>query len=173
MKQFLFLTILCLAACKEISFQQPQPNGKRQLSKIPSRLQGNYLLSDPDSPAKDTLFVAFDGYRVGHNKKEKSILGDSIILKYYKGYYFLNINSNPEWLLRVIKQERNGDLIYMDLEEEDNDFPKLIKKISAEIKLDSLEVHNEKLYQINPTPQELVSLINKGYFKKMTLKKIR
>src|SRR3982751_1576207 len=101
MVKYIPLIFFCLLACNEISFQQPQPKGKKTLSKIPSGLTGQYLLSDPDSPATDTLFVTSDGYRVGHNPKEKKTLGDSIILKCYKGYYFLNINTNPEWILRV------------------------------------------------------------------------
>lgn len=174
MKQFICLILLCLFACKEISFQQPQPKGKKTLYKIPAKLRGEYLLSDPGSPAKDTLFVAFDGYCIGHDPKEKRILSDSLVLKYYRGYYFLNINTNtnPEWLLRVIKRERNGDLVYMNLEEENNDFSAFIKKLSSEVRVDSVEMRDGKLYQIDPTPQRLISLIDKGYFKKITLKKI-
>lgn len=171
-KLLILLTFLSLIACKEISFQQPQPKGKKALSKIPGALRGKYLLSDPDSPAKDTLFVTFDGYRVGHLEK-KSVLGDSLVLKYYKGYYFLNINNKPEWLLRIIRQEKNGDLVYMNMEQEKNDFAGFLKRISYEIRVDSLDVNDEKLYQIDPTPKQLISFIDKGYFKKMTLKKIK
>ena len=131
-------------------------------------------MSDPGSPAKDTLFVAFNGYSIGHDPKEKRILSDSLVLKYYRGYYFLNINTNtnPEWLLRVIKRERNGDLVYMNLEGENSDFSVFIKKLSSEVKVDSVEIRDGKLYRIDPTPQQLISLIDKGYFKKITLKKI-
>src|SRR4051812_17577410 len=90
-KHFVILFLLALIGCKEISFQQPQPKGKKALNKIPGTLHGRYLLSDPDSPSKDTLFVTADNYRVGHNPNEKSTLSDSVVLKYYKGYYFLNI----------------------------------------------------------------------------------
>ena len=105
--------------------------------------------------------------------KEKNFLGDSLVLKHYKGYYFLSINNNPEWLLRVIQQEKNGDLVYMDMSEENNDFSRLVKKVSSEIRVDSIELKDEKLYQIDPTPQQLISLINKGYFKRTLLKKIK
>jgi len=172
MKRLIPFILLCLVACKEISFKQAQPKGIRALTVIPGDLRGKYLLVDPNSPMPDTLFVETEGYRVGHNPKEKNVLGDSIVLKSYKGYYFLNINGNPEWFLRVIKQENNGDLQYMSLEQEQNDFGGFIKKLSAVINIDSVQLKDEKLYQIDPTPKELVALIDKGYFKKITLKKI-
>lgn len=172
MKQFIPVILLCLIACKEISFQQAQPTGIRALTNIPGKLRGKYLLVDPNSPATDTLFVESVGYRVGHNPKEKNILGDSIVLKSYKGYYFLSINGNPEWFLRVIKREHNGDLLLMSLEQEQNDFGMLVKKLSGTIRVDSVQLKNEKLYQINPTPKQLVRLIDKGFFTKRILKKI-
>jgi len=173
MKLIAPVILLCLVACKEISFKQPQPKGIRALATIPGELRGRYLLVDPNSPTPDTLFVEMEGYRVGHNPKEKNILGDSIVLKSYKGYYFLNINGNPEWFLRVVKRESNGDLLYMSLEQEQNDFGSFVKKLSTVINVDSVQLKDEKLYQINPTPKELVTLIDNGYFKKIILKKIR
>ena len=50
----------------------------------------------------------------------KEELGDSLVLKKYKGYYFFNDNENPEWLLRVVKREPNGDLSYMLLDQQTN-----------------------------------------------------
>lgn len=84
----------------------------------------------------------------------------------------MNINGNPEWFLRVIKRESNGDLVYMSLEQEQNDFGSFVKKLSTVINIDSVQLKDEKLYQIDPTPKELVTLIDRGYFKKITLKKI-
>lgn len=172
-RTFVVFIIMALVGCKEISFQQPQPKGKKTLSRIPDGLHGKYLLSDPDSPAKDTLFVTADGYRIGHNPNEKSTLSDSVVLKHYKGYYFLNINNHPEWLLRVIRPEKNGDLMYLALEQENHDFLALLRRISSDIKIDSVESKGEMLYQIDPTPKQLIMFIDKGYFKKTLLKKMQ
>jgi hypothetical protein len=43
--------------------------------------------------------------------------------------------------------------------------------MSKEVPLDSSEVNGEKLYQIDPTPKQLIRLIKKGYFKKTILMK--
>lgn len=167
----LFILVVC-CCCKEISFKEPQPKGKKSLAKIPIKLQGVYLLED-ERDSKDTLVVSGDGYLIMSDKK-KTFLGDSLVLKQYKGYYFVNINENPEWLLRVIQRESNGDLTYLAMEAEEDGFQALLDDLAKKVGVDSLEINDEKLYQIDPTPKELISLIKGGYFKKkFVMKKIQ
>ena len=174
MKKPLFILILlAFAACTEISFQEPQPKDKKSLTTVPPSLRGSYLLKDENGSVKDTLTVTARGYVVGHNRTEEASLSDSLILKYYKGYYFLNMNEKPEWFLRVLKQEKNGDLIYMDMDHDSQNFNPFIARLSKEIRVDSLEVKGEKLYQIDPSPKQLISLIKKGFFKKTVLQKMK
>jgi hypothetical protein len=165
--------LLIFFSCKEISFKEPQPRGKKSLQQVPAKLYGVYLLSDENETSKDTLVVSAKGYLIVSDQKQ-NFLGDSLVLKYHKGYYFLNINENPEWLLRVIKQEENGDLTYMSMDVEEASFNALVKKLSHDVKVDSLEVGGEKLYQIDPSPKQLMKLIRNGYFKKtIRMKKIK
>ena len=168
------ILILSLVACKEISFKEPQPKGKKGLSKIPRELVGRYLVvEEKAAESKDTLVVTTTGYYIPSDSS-KGELGDSLVLKKYNGYYFFNDNENPEWLLRVLKREPNGDLSYMLLEPKDQSFTEFLLALNKEIKIDSIEVTSGKLYQIDPTPKKLVSLIEQGYFKKtITLKKIK
>ena len=117
LKTIAFLSFLIIhIGCKEISFQEPQPKGRKSLAEIPKKLQGTYLLTAVGDDSQDTLFVRKNGYLIASDKKE-SLLGDSLVLKQYKGYYFININENPEWLMRVIRQDENGDLTYMSMDE--------------------------------------------------------
>jgi hypothetical protein len=155
---------MLLLGCKEISFREPQPKGKRALPEIPKKLHGIYLLKATGDDAQDTLRISAKGYYIASDKKE-SLLGDSLVLKKYKGYYFVNINENPEWLMRVIRQEDNGDLTYMSMDTEETKFKTLLKELSQEVRVDSLVVNGEKLYQIDPTPKQLIQLIQKGYFR--------
>jgi len=173
-KLFPAILILSLIACKEISFKEPQPKGKKSLSKIPRELLGSYLVvEEKGTDSKDTLVVTTKGYYVPSDSSKEE-LGDSLVLKKYKGYYFFNDNENPEWLLRVVKREPNGDLSYMLLEPTDKSFNEFLLALNKEIEIDSVEVNNQKLYQIDPSPKKLVSLIEKGYFKKtITLKKVK
>jgi hypothetical protein len=165
-KPAIVLIFILLFSCKEITFKEPQPRGKKALKEIPKNLVGSYLLKDDKNGSNetDTLIVNAKGYFVVSDKKG-SQLGDSLVMKKYKGYYFINTNDNPEWLLRVIQQEKNGDLVYMELEEDGKSFKDFLTKVSKEVKIDSVEINGEKLYQIDPSPKQLVKLIEKGYFR--------
>lgn len=175
-----FLLLLGFVSCKEISFEQPQPKGKKALIEVPKKLHGKYLTEDARTESvPDTLVIFSKGYRVSGLPKENSsepeqeFLGDSLVLKYFKGYYFVNVNDNPEWLLRVLKVEKNGDITCMALDQEGKKFNEFLQSLAQEIKVDSFEVNGDMLYQIDPKPKELVRLIEKGFFKKATWKKIR
>ena len=182
MKWIATLLILTLVSCKEISFKEPQPKGKKALKEVPAKIRGKYLISDDEgNPSKDTLIITKDGYRFGYYdpeqrmkepKGDEALLSDSLVLKQYRGYYFVNLAEDPEWLLRVIKREENGDISLLSMEPKDESFNAYLRKLATEIKIDSTEVNNEKLYQIDPTPKQLVDLVKKGYFSKSLMKKI-
>lgn len=140
---------------------------------MPKNLRGKYLIAEENGTNKDTLVITRLGYYI-RNDSTKGSLGDSLVLKKYKGYYFFNDNENPEWLLRVVKQEANGDLSYMYMDSEEKSFNDFVYSLNKEIQIDSFEVKGKKLYQIDPTPKQLLELIKKGYFKKtIHLKKLQ
>jgi hypothetical protein len=172
-KLFAVIFILSFTACKEISYKEPQPKGKRALSEIPRELRGSYLLVEENGNNQDTLIVTKNGYYFT-NDSTKGELSDSLVLKKYQGYYFFNDNENPEWLLRVVKKESNGDLSYMYMDPGEKSFHEFLYSLNKEIKIDSFEVDNDMLYQIDPNPKQLIGLIKKGYFKKsIILKKVK
>lgn len=140
---------------------------------MPKNLRGKYLLVEENGTNKDTLIITKFGYQMTGDST-KGVLGDSLILKKYRGYYFFNDNENPEWLLRVVKQFDNGDLSYMFMDNGEKSFNDFVYELNKEIRIDSFQVNNEMLYQIDPTPQQLVDLIDKGYFRKtVQLKRIK
>jgi hypothetical protein len=172
-KIFFVLIVIVTVSCKEISFKEAQPKGKRALTEMPQSLRGKYLLIEESGNNKDTLVITRKGYHVTGDST-KGELGDSLILKKYKGYYFFNDNENPEWLLRVVKREANGDLLYLFMDAGEKPFNQYVHELNKEIQIDSFEVKGKTLYQIDPTPRQLVNLIKKGYFKKtMRLTKVR
>jgi hypothetical protein len=171
-KLIILLILLTLASCKEISFREPQPKGKRALKEIPRDLRGEYLLVDEDDN-RDTVIVTATGYLI-RSDSTQGILGDSLVLKKFKGYYFFNDNEDPEWLLRVVKVEKNGDLSYLFMDPGEKTFDQYLLELNEEIKIDSSELNGEKLYQIDPTPRQLYSLMRKGFFRKsLTMKKLK
>lgn len=176
MRALILLLVLFTAfACKEISYREPQPKGTKSLSKIPSSLRGKYVLpAENDTTSPDTIIIHETGYTVSGNPPDKAVLSDSLVLKHYKGYYFMNVHEKPAWLLRVLKPERNGDLACLSMEAEDKNFKTLIASLSKVITIDSSEVNGKKLYQIDPTPKQLIRLLKDGHFKnKVVLKRVR
>jgi hypothetical protein len=173
MKRIAIITIIALiaASCKEVSFREPQPKGIKAINQVPARLQGSYAIKDDKGAVADTLVVTRKGFYARSQPKDFRTLGDSLVMKSYHGYYFVNKDEHPEWVLRVVRQESNGDLAYMSMEYGD-DFHGFLRRLSQEIPIDSTIHDAEKRYQIDPSPKKLVELIDKGYFTKVVLKKI-
>lgn len=182
-KVFLLLAVVLLISCKEVSFREPQPRGRRSLSAVPSKLQGRYLpYQDTGELSKDTIIITAQGYRFAYyddvppeNHRahyEEGVLSDSLVLKSYRGYYFLNLFQKPHWSLRIIRQERNGDLTYLTPEQDGVDFNDYIANLASEIPIDSIKGKNEMIYYVDPSPSKLLDLVDKGFFTKTPLKKI-
>jgi signal peptidase I len=172
MKNYMFFIFLFLFSCTEITYKEPQPKGKKSLTEMPTSFRGRYLIEEEGGNHNDTLLIGKSGYRTMGGAIDEGTLGDSIVLKNYKGYHFLSVNQKPEWALRVIKQEKNGDLLFMSME--DVEFKSFLIKLGKDIKIDSSQSAGEKLYQIDPTPKQLVGLIEKKYFGQVTrIKKIK
>jgi hypothetical protein len=163
-----FLCIgLFLASCSEISYKEPQPRGIKALSQIPPKLQGNYLVTDGEET--DTLRVVQQGYTIGNDDEAR--LSDSLVLKYYKGYYFLSSRDDFAWYLRVTRRQKNGDLLYLELEripENEEERKNFITKISAVIPVVETKIDDKTYFVIDPSPKQLIELIKKGYFKEQT-----
>jgi hypothetical protein len=160
-----FVTILAaiaVVACKEVSFRDPQPKGFRSLQQVPAKMQGNYLFKDKDGQVDTIVITANSFYAKSEPNKDRYILSDTLIMKTYKGYYFFSKRSGTVWYLRVVKQQKNGDLAYLAMNDEHfNDF---LVRLSREIKIDSADFGDGMVYQIDPTPKQLIDLIEKGYF---------
>lgn len=170
--------LLCLAGmligCKEITYREPQPKGVETLHSIPKALHGKYLLPEDSRIARDTLVIESTSYYAASERHEQRILSDSLIFKYYKGFYFVNIQDHPEWLLRVFQQEKNGDIACYMLQAEDSVFNSFIQKLSRQTAVDSTKLPTETLYQIDPSPKKLLTLIKEGYFQKTAvLRKVK
>jgi hypothetical protein len=156
------VTAIIVVACKEVSFRDPQPKGFRSLPQVPTRMQGNYLFKDKDGQVDTVVITNNSFYAKSAPNKDRYVLNDTLIMKAYKGYYFFSKRSGTVWYLRVVRQEKNGDLSYLAMNDEHfNDF---LVKLSREIRIDSADLGDGMVYQIDPTPKQLIDLIEKGYF---------
>lgn len=166
-----FLGLVFLIACSEICYKEPQPKGVKPLTEIPGKLHGRYIVSD-ENGSTDTLIVFNKGYRIG--KDDVASLSDSLVLKQYKGYYFINIRDDVAWYLRIMKQEKNGNILYMAMPEATSEYKGGIFKdvLSLDVPVAETEVEGKTHYIIDPSPKKLLELIRKGYFGEQTFKKI-
>ncbi len=175
-KLILLLLGTALIACTEISYTEPQPKGIKSLTEVPDKFHGAYFWQGESG---DTIVFFKNGFRA-NNKKEEDILyinSDSLVLKKYKNYYFVSYRDDHNWLLRILKPLKNGDFVYLEMEnvpEEADQRKNFIEKLSKEIPVIETTVDSVTRYTIDPSPKKLYSLIQKGFFKeKSKLVKIK
>jgi hypothetical protein len=170
---------LLLISCKEVSFKEPQPAGVPALKEVPAALRGNYQSYDQASgDFSDTLIIEAWGYHM-KDKNDKDWLGrgtlsDTLVLKYFENYYFVNFKTGDQWVLRVVKQNTNGSIEFLAIDLQDEVKGKdMIKKLSRKLKVKEIKRKDDTFYQINPTPAQLLMLIKDGLFTGPRLDKIK
>jgi hypothetical protein len=168
---------LVLSSCKEVAFREPQPAGVAALSEIPPALHGKYRArNQPADEKNDTLIIESWGYHF-KDKEEKDWLGrgvisDSLVIKFYQNYYFVNFRSGNEWVLRLIKQNLAGDIEFLQIDiQDDTKRKEMLRKLSRKFTLKEIKNGDDTFYQINPTPAQLMQLIKDGYFTGTVLNK--
>ncbi len=165
-----------MASCTEISFTEPQPKGIKKLKSFPSSLRGNFSMPDDSTSGNpDTLHIGKDWYRIGGGPEKvdwlnNGTLSDSLVLKSYKGYYFLNFLIEKQWVLRTFKQEKNGNIILFDVTlSDDQTIQRLKEKLHPEI----LKVNSNTFYKVDPLPNELLDFIRENYTAQQPLQKLK
>jgi hypothetical protein len=175
----IFVWAFLFYSCKEVSFKTPQPVGVRALTEVPLSLQGKYQAIDiPANDSKDTIIIESWGYHMkDSNDKDwlgKGVISDSLILKAYQDYYFVSFRSGNQWVLRLIKPKSNGEIDFMSVDiSDDLKRKEIITRLSKRMKVTEITHGDDVFYQINPTKAELMALIKDGFFKSITLKKVK
>ncbi len=101
---FLF-SIFFLTSCLQITFTEPQPAGKKNISKFPKHLTGSYLSLRDGSElviSESKITKLYEGtYRVHPNELDSTFIfeGDSILTPFSKQKY-------------LVKQDRDSLLIF-------------------------------------------------------------
>ncbi len=177
----LFLAVvgsMFFSSCRELSFPQAQPAGVTALKEIPSALRGEYRAADDNGKDADTLVVESWGYRFRDSKDKdflgKGVLSDSLVIKYYDNYYFVNFRSGEQWVLRLIRQKPSGAIEILSVNVSEDDKGKaILKKLQKRMTVKEIKSKDDTFYQINPTRDQLMQLIREGYFSGPELPRIR
>lgn len=166
-----------LISCSEVSFPVAQPAGITPLQEVPETLRGKYIGRDEQSGEKsDTLLIESWGYHFKDSKEKdwlgRGVLSDSLVVKFYQDYYFVNFRSGDQWVLRLVRQLAGGDIQFLSIDLKGDDKGKeVIKQLSKKMKVKEVKRNEDTFYQINPTPAQLMALINEGYFSGTTLQR--
>jgi hypothetical protein len=170
---------LLFYSCKEVTYKVPQPASATSLKEVPVSLRGKYQPTDiSDDEKKDTLIIESWGYHFKDSDDKdwlgKGVISDSLVIKLYEDYYFINFRSDDQWALRLIKQKPNGDIEFMSIDlGDDTKRAEIIKKLSKKTKVKEIKRGEDIFYQINPTQAQLMTLIKEGFFTSNTLKKVK
>jgi hypothetical protein len=168
--------LLILSSCKEVSFPVAQPRGVQALTEVPVALRGSYLAGDSAEDKKDTLFIEQWGYHFKDSREKdwlgKGVISDSLVIKHHKNYYFINFRSGDQWVLRIVQQQPDGDLNFMSFNMGTEEAEKsMIDKLSKKMDVKKFELEDGTFYQINPSANQLMSLIKEGYFTTIELER--
>lgn len=169
---------LLLYSCKEVSFQEPQPAGVSALTEVPKPLRGNYVGVNDKGNDTDTLIIEAWGYHFRDTKDKdwlgKGMISDSLVIKSYQNYLFVNFRSGDQWVLRLIRQKSNGDIAFLSIPVSDDAKRKdILKKLAKKFPVKEIQKKDDTFYQINPTRDQLMQLIREGFFEGSELAKVR
>ncbi len=170
---------LLLYSCNEVTFHEPQPAGITALKDIPFALQGQYSTRDKSTgEIGDTLIIESWGYHF-KDTNDKDWLGsgrisDTLVVKFYQNYYFINFKEGDQWVLRLVKEKSPGVLEFLSIDLQDEGKRKeILKKISKKIPVKEVNKNDNTFYQIKPTQAQLMTLIKDGHFTGIELRKVK
>jgi len=148
-------SFIIFCSCSNVLYHQAMPEDGKTLSSFPKELIGQF--ADQEG---DTLFIYPNSYKYGEINKStlfEGQLGDDLILKKSKGYYFLNFK-NAEGYWEMIAAQLIGkelQLLCIDTENEEQ-----IKIINSHLKGNKAKsLKKEGKFVINPSDKELFELL--------------
>jgi hypothetical protein len=177
---FILFWTLLFCSCKEVTFKAAQPSGSNPLKEVPIALRGKYQpvedLSDEEK--KDTLIIEPWGYHFKDKDDKdwlgKGVISDSLVVKFYKDYFFVNFRIGDQWALRLIRQKITGDIEFMSIDiGEDTAGKERLQQLRKRMKVMEINRGEDTFYQISPSQSQLMALIKDGFFKTIILKKVK
>lgn len=173
--RFSFIVICCfwaalLLSCKEVSYPKTQPAGIAALQQLPQSICGEYRIRDKATgEIGDTIIIETWGYRTKDaNGKEwlgAGHISDTLIVKQYQNYYFINFKEGDQWILRLLKVKNPNRLELLSIDLEDDVVREaILQKLGKKFDIKTSKQNDYVFYQINPTPAQLMSLVNENYF---------
>ncbi len=148
------------------------------MTEVPKALLGRYVGIDDDGKDTDTVIVESWGYHIKDAKDNdwlgRGVISDSLVIKFFENYTFVNLRSGDQWVLRVIKQKPSGDIQFLSINVSDDKKRKdILKKLAKKFKVKEIDHKDDTYYQISPTKEQLVQLLKDGFFTGGELEKVK
>lgn len=161
------LFIICLftlTSCLEVKFTESQPNKLSGLAYFPEELAGKYINQDGD-----TLIIKGKYLFLANRKSkcaslfEQDSISNTILLKKWKSYYFLNLYEDDFWTVVLAERNDAGTLTVSLIDGESDE---TISNINTVHTLDTLFTDEGEVihYSLTPSHKELSKLIELGIF---------
>ena len=170
MKKILILLslLLLLASCEEVIYPEPQPPRVKALKEIPDHLRGVYLDEN-----QDTLVIlrrSFIYHVFSFTDASEEFLSDSLVLKSYKGKYFLStimdIGDENYWLTYLFEQdESTGNIEAYTMSPDDVVKMAMLQDITS--KVAEMGSGDEKYYLFAPKKRHYKKIIRDTVFSKV------
>lgn len=163
-KLLLLLCALVLVSCLEVKFTESQPTHIAALKEFPNDLNGQYINQDGDTLMLNGIHFAL----VNRESKctrlyEHDSLSETMQLKKWNQYYFLNIYEDKLWTVAFIQLENESDLRVSLIDAESED---VLEELSHLIKIDTLLSDDGEIicYVIEPDTVVLQQMISNQIF---------
>ena len=167
MRVTLFIVFLSFTAisCIDLGFDNPQPLNEPNLDSFPTELTGVFANKE------DTLIIS-ESMIISGNDSTKIEISDEMILRYYQGWYFLNLTESGKDYWTVICARRKGNKLILQIPEiEEEDKEAIAEKWEVRDHHNSLG--NLEAYIIAPDKNEWKKLLKSKFFSKATFKKLK
>jgi len=159
------ITALILSSCVEVEFKQPMPPNKGTiLDKLPEEISSYFMSIDKDSTGNSKLDISeFNSDFDWHDP-----LPEDIILKKWKGSYYLNQKEGERWQLLMVKDGLNQSF---DVYHLDGSNSATVDKLKSITKVEEILSDNGDLEGIilDPSFKEFKRILNSGAFEKVDL----
>ena len=157
------LLAVIFASCTEIYFPEPQPKGVQPLKNGFQDLIGEYLCYDEDGLQEDTVKVTKTHIQLSEDEFLEEELGEEVVVKKYKGHYFINFHNKEKdlWQLMVVESLNPDSLRITNLTCLD---PDRTDEITQKRYVKLVEEEDDDYIIMNPSKGKLMKLVNHPVF---------
>jgi len=162
---WLFLTTLFFVfSCIDLGFEYAQPYGRNNVSGIPDKWKGTYILEEDTIVISDNFINSLKDSLAFSDK-------DSLLIRKYKGWYYLNIKKSTRSYWTVLCLRERGQSLWVltpEIESED----------SIELKPFGMRIENNndgsiQSFVIDPKITDWKKLLKSNFFSSYELRRVK